>query len=157
MKSIASPQQTKDASVKIAVIADAHVGGDGTEFERAIELCNGLVVDFVALLGDFVEPATAGTLDAFVRALRSLQKPFYLVAGNVETCPEARAGGINVGRELQRTFPGPWEQSFTYAFERSGRQFIVVGGIRHVPVDVGSGYPRGRQGLHVAGLPRTSV
>lgn len=121
-----------DRTLAFAVIGDAHVGNPPERFEAAVSLCNELPVDFVLLMGDFAHRVQRAHVDEFIRQLRRLEKPMYLVSGNHENRPQERDAGLDFGRELRAAFPGPWHESFTYGFECSGWRFITLGPIHHL-------------------------
>jgi len=133
--------------VTFAAIADPHVGTPGNEFSEAICLCNRLDVDFVILLGDLVTKPTEDTIAQLIRDLKALEKPLYIAMGNHDAHPGAREEGIYIEDRLRQAFPGPWQESFSYAFDCGSWRFIVVGGIDHMKTDLENFYVNNCKGF----------
>lgn len=112
-------------ALRFAVIGDLHVGAADEHVGTAIRLASALDVDFVLFLGDLVNTPTDENLDQFARQVRLIEKPVYLAIGNHDM---ARAEeGYDVRARIAAALPGPWSESFTYAFRAKGWNFIVGG------------------------------
>jgi len=113
------------STLRFAIVADAHVGESGPAYQAALDLCNACAVDFTVFLGDIVDDAEKETLDEMVRGVGTLEAPFYLVMGNHEA--GLRGKGFDVEGALRDACPGPWRESFSYAFEKDGWLFVAAG------------------------------
>jgi len=113
-------------SVRFAVVGDLHVGAVAEEVQTAIDLVNTQPLDFVLFLGDLVHEATDENIEEFVRQAGRIDKPVYLTLGNHDV---GRAEeGFDFEDKIGRAWPGPWSDSFTYAFQ-AGEWSFVVGGL----------------------------
>lgn len=132
-------------ATRIALVADIHVGSGEPLLAHAVALCNGLDLDAVVVMGDLAEPTTEENFAKALAGIGGFEAPVYLMLGNIETSPEGAA--LNAEERLRETFPGPWQESFTYGFRLGGWRFIVLGGIRHVPVDIRNFYVKRVKGF----------
>jgi len=111
-------------SLCFAVVGDLHVGAVAEEVQTTIRLVNGMDLDFALFLGDLVNEPTDENVDEFVRQVRRIVKPVYLVIGNHDAARQPE--GYDIEARIAAAMPGPWSDSFTYAFRCKGWDFIVA-------------------------------
>ncbi len=111
--------------VTFAIVGDVHVGSVTDELPAFIKLVNRLPVDFALFMGDLVHEATDANVEMLGRAIRMLEKPYYLALGNHDT--GRMAEGYDIETRIRGVLPGIWDESFTYSFQAGGWNFIVGG------------------------------
>ncbi len=139
--------------VAFVVVGDVHVGHDSRAeaFPAAIDMWNQLPIDFVMFVGDLVHDVTSESVDELVAQLRRIEKPIYLALGNHET--DAAESGVDLESRLAAEFPGPWQSSFSYAFEAGRWRFIFAGACDSVPSGLTHFYVNGIKGyINATGL-----
>ena len=139
-------KQDRSEKITFAVVSDPHVGRPECCLDRAVELCNSLPLDFVLLPGDLIQEVRKELADELIGLLGKFTAPFYLALGNHEAAPDALDAGLNPEKWIQDGLPGPWNESFTYAFQCKGWRFVVAGGIRHFKSPLANFYINGIKG-----------
>lgn len=135
-----------DRSIKFIQVTDAHYSNNNP---YPGEVLNALVKDinkqkdvsFVVFTGDNIDQAKPDQLVDFMKIVRHLHLPYYIVIGNHDVF---KSGGLSKEKykEIVREYNLFWpHRSWNYTFHKKGYTFLVADGAKEV-IPGASGYFR---------------
>lgn len=124
-------------SIKFVQVTDAHFGANKPYREQVMsslvqDINKQKGISFVVFTGDNIDEPRAEDLIAFMKYLRKLKVPYYIVLGNHDVF---KSGNLSKERynEIVRANNIFWlRRKWNYAFHKKGYTFLVVDGAKEV-------------------------
>ena len=140
---ICSSSKALAENIKFVQITDSHLTVE-SEFsqkvlESAVEDINAQPdVSFVVFTGDNIGNPTQENLRAFVKIVKKLKVPYYIVLGNHDVYKSKEMSKENYFQILRERNPFYLQRNPNYVFKKKGFVFITVNGAKEIiPGSVG--------------------